>query len=87
MGANPHLKGGSWPPGGAKPPSLGSLCLYIEQTLKKHCRYMRDSETFGSPLTVLPTQNPVIFNNYFLKRTHPRQLCYREKISCSSMKK
>ena len=29
---------------------------------------MRDSETFGSPLTILPTQNPVIFNNFFLEK-------------------
>ena len=50
---------------------------------------MRDFETFGSPLTILPTQNPVIFNNFFLEKEAfaTVSLCRREKkMSCFIMK-
>ena len=41
---------------------------------------MRDSDTIGSPLKILPTQNPVILNNFFLKKDAFATIIYRNKI-------
>ena len=46
---------------------------------------MKDSETFGSPLKILPptptTQNPVIFNHFFffLEKEAFATIIYRKK--------
>ena len=38
-------------------------------------------------LLILPTQNPVIFNNFFLEKYTFAEISEEEKVSCFSMKK
>ena len=48
---------------------------------------MRDSETFGSPLKILPTQIPVILNNFFLEKDAFATIIYRKKIPSVGLNK
>ena len=48
---------------------------------------MRDSATFGGPLTILPTQNPVIFNHFFLEKDAFATIIYRKKIPSIDLNK
>ena len=41
---------------------------------------MSDTATFGSPLKILPTQKPVIFNHFFLEKDAFATIIYRKKI-------
>ena len=48
---------------------------------------MRDSEAFGSPLKILPTQNPVIFNKFFLEKDAFATIIYGKKIPSLDLNK
>ena len=47
---------------------------------------MRETRTLGNPLKILPTQNPVIFNNFFLVKDAFATIIYRKKKTFYSSK-
>ena len=48
---------------------------------------MRGSEAFGIPLKILPTQNPIIFNNFFLEKDAFATIIYIKKIPSIDLNK